>query len=107
MTFSIQQVTTEIGISETDLRLWIEQRWVLPAKREDTFFFDDVDLARARLIRELRVDLMVNEEAIPVVLSLLDQVHALRRALGSINAAIDKASPAAKSEIAALLKEEN
>jgi chaperone modulatory protein CbpM len=107
MMFSIQQVITEIGISETDLRLWIEQRWVLPSKHEGGFFFDDVDVARARLIRELRVDLMVNEEAIPVVLSLLDQVHALRRALGSINAAIDKASPAAKSEIAALLNEES
>jgi chaperone modulatory protein CbpM len=105
--FSIQQVITEIGISETDLRLWIEQRWVLPAKREDSFVFDDVDLARARLIRELRADLMVNEEAIPVVLSLLDQVHALRRALASINAAIDKASPAAKSEIAKLLKDQD
>lgn len=105
--FSIQQVVTEIGISETDLRLWIEQRWVLPVKQEDSFVFDDVDLARARLIRELRVDLMVNEEAIPVVLSLLDQVHALRRALASINAAIDKASPTAKGEIAALLKDEN
>jgi chaperone modulatory protein CbpM len=106
MLFSIQQVTTEIGISETDLRLWIEQRWVLPAQREDGFVFDDVDLARARLIRELRVDMMVNEEAIPVVLSLLDQVHALRRTLARVNAAIDRASPTAKSEIAVLLKEE-
>jgi len=107
MTFSLQQVVTEIGISETDLRLWIEQRWILPARREDGFFFDDVDLARARLIRELRTDLMVNEEAIPVVLSLLDQLHALRRALASVNAAIDKASPAARREIADLLKEES
>lgn len=107
MIFSLQQVVTEIGISETDLRLWIEQRWVLPTKREDSFVFDDVDLARARLIRELRIDLMLNEEAIPVVLSLLDQLHALRRALASINAAIDKASPAAKDEIAALLKQES
>ncbi|MGH6929299.1 MAG: chaperone modulator CbpM [Dongiaceae bacterium] len=105
--FSFQQVITEIGINETDLRLWIEQRWVLPARQEDSFIFDDVDLARARLIRELRVDLMVNEEAIPVVLSLLDQVHALRRALASVNAVIDKASPAVRSEIAALLKDEN
>jgi len=98
--FSLQQVVTEIGVTETDLQLWIDQRWVLPHKREDSFIFDDVDIARARLIRELRVDLMVNEEAIPVVLSLLDQVHALRRALARVNSAIDTASPAAKAEIA-------
>jgi len=51
----------------------------------------------------LRLDLMVDEEAIPVVLSLLDQIHALRRALARLNAAIDRASPAVKAEIAELL----
>jgi chaperone modulatory protein CbpM len=104
MMFSLQQVVTEVGVTETDLQLWIEQRWVLPHRREDSFVFDDVDIARARLIRELRVDLMVNEEAIPVVLSLLDQVHALRRTLARVNSAIDMASPGAKAEIANLLK---
>jgi chaperone modulatory protein CbpM len=107
MMFSLQQVVTEVGVTETDLHLWIEQRWVLPHKQEDSFVFDDVDIARARLIRELRVDLMVNEEAIPVVLSLLDQVHALRRALTRVNTAIDMVSPAAKTEITNLLKSGN
>jgi chaperone modulatory protein CbpM len=104
MMFSLQQVVAEVGVTESDLHLWIEQRWVLPHRREDSFVFDDVDIARARLIRELRVDLMVNEESIPVVLSLLDQVHALRRTLAHVNSAIDSASPAAKAEIAKLLK---
>ncbi|HUL08780.1 MAG TPA: chaperone modulator CbpM [Candidatus Acidoferrum sp.] len=104
MMFTLQQVITEVGVTETDLQLWIDQRWVLPHRRDNDFVFDDVDLARARLIRELRVDLMVNEEAIPVVLSLLDQVHALRRTLTRVNSAIDRASQAAKTEIANLLK---
>ena len=104
MKFTLQQVVSEVGVTETDLQLWIEQRWVLPHKRDDNFVFDDVDIARARLIRELRVDLMVNEEAIPVVLSLLDQLHALRRTLARVNSAIDMASPAAKAEITKLLK---
>jgi len=102
--FTLKQVITEVGVTETDLQLWIDQRWVLPHRRDNDFVFDDVDLARARLIRELRVDLMVNEEAIPVVLSLLDQVHALRRTLTRVNSAIDRASQAAKTEIADLLK---
>lgn len=103
MIFTLQQVVGEIGTTESDLRLWIDQRWVLPTKRDDGFVFDDVDLARARLIRELRADMMVNEEAIPVVLSLLDQIHGLRRALARVNAAIDGASAAAKAEIKDLL----
>src|SRR5262245_22422336 len=104
MMFTLQQVLTEVGVTETDLHLWIEQRWVLPHKIEEDFVFDDGDLSRARLIRELPVDMMVNEEAIPVVLSLLDQVHALRRTLARVNGAIERASPNAKAEIATLLK---
>ena len=41
--------------------------------------FSDIDLARARLIADLRGDLGVNDEAIPVVLDLIDQIHGLRR----------------------------
>jgi chaperone modulatory protein CbpM len=103
MTFTVQQVAQEIGVGDADLLVWIEQRWVLPARQDEAFVFDEADLARARLIRELRHDLLVNEEAIPVVLSLLDQIHALRRALARVNAAIDQASPTAKAEIATLL----
>jgi len=103
MMFTIQQVVGEIGVPEADLRLWIEQRWVLPTRCDDMLMFDDVDLARARLIRELRTDMLVNEEAIPVVLSLLDQIHKLRSTLARVNAAIDQASAAAKAEITDLL----
>jgi len=103
MIFTVQQAAAEIGVGDKELLVWIEQRWILPTKREETFVFDDADLARARLIRELHLDLLVNEEAIPVVLSLLDQIHALRRALGRLNAAVDRASPAVKAEIAKLL----
>jgi hypothetical protein len=40
-----------------------------------------------------------------VVLSLLDQIHALRRALARLNGAIDSASPSTREEIARLMKE--
>jgi len=103
MILTMKQAAAEIGVADTDLRVWIEQRWVLPAQQGETFVFDEADLARARLIHELRLDLMVDEEVIPVVLSLLDQIHALRRALARMNAAIDRASPAVKAEIAELL----
>ena len=43
MMFTLQQVITEVGVTETDLQLWIEQRWVLPHKRNDDFVFDDLD----------------------------------------------------------------
>ena len=42
--------------------------------------FSSVDLARARLIRDLQV-LGVNDDSIPIVLGLVDQVHGLRNLL--------------------------
>ena len=74
------------------LTVWIEQNWVLPVKQDGVYHFDDADLARARLIAELHRDLEVNDEAMPVVLRLLDQVYSLRKALGDLNQAI-KALP--------------
>jgi chaperone modulatory protein CbpM len=38
-------------------------------------------MARAQLIQDLRRDLGVNDEAIPIILDLIDQVHGLRRLL--------------------------
>ena len=43
--------------------------------------FREVDVARVELIREIRHDFAVDDEAVPLVLGLLDQVYELRRHL--------------------------
>jgi chaperone modulatory protein CbpM len=70
------------------LAAWVEAGWLLPRQEEDTADFSDVDLARARLIHDLKQDMGVNEEAIPIVLDLLDQVHGLRQMLRDLAAAV-------------------
>lgn len=69
------------GLDRTELSLWVENRWVLPEQRGGTLFFREVDVARVELIREIRHDFAVDDEAVPIVLSLLDQVYELRRHL--------------------------
>ena len=64
---------------------------------------DDSDVARVRLIAELRNDLGVNEDAIPVVLRLLDQVYGLRRALAELNEAIQTLPESAQDQLRAYL----
>jgi chaperone modulatory protein CbpM len=61
------------------LDTWIEAGWLQPGGSQSSREFSDIDLARARLIGDLRRDLGVNDEAIPVVLDLIDQIHGLRR----------------------------
>jgi chaperone modulatory protein CbpM len=61
------------------LDAWIEAGWLRPRGNRSSREFSDIDLARARLIGDLRRDLGVNDEAVPIVLDLVDQIHGLRR----------------------------
>ena len=61
------------------LDAWIEAGWLRPAGNRSSREFFDIDVARARLIADLRDDFGMNDEAIPVVLDLIDQIHGLRR----------------------------
>jgi chaperone modulatory protein CbpM len=69
------------GLDRHELTQWIENRWVLPERRGHTWVFHDVDVARVELILEIRHEFAIDEEALPVVLGLLDQVYDLRRQL--------------------------
>lgn len=61
------------------LHVWIEAGWLRPNESRSGREFSDIDLARARLIANLRGDLGINDEAVAVVLDLIDQIHGLRR----------------------------
>lgn len=74
--YRIQEVVEILGTREEELLRFIEERWIVPAQSPGEF--DEQDLARARLILELRDELDVNEEAIEIILKLLDQLVGLR-----------------------------
>ncbi len=76
-------------LDAAELRRWIEERWVRPETAAEGYLFHEVDVARVRLIRELRHDLAFDDEAMPVVLQLLDQVYALRRRLRAMRDAVE------------------
>jgi chaperone modulatory protein CbpM len=69
------------GLERHDLMRWVENRWVLPERRDQTWIFHEVDVARVELILEIRQEFAIEEDALPVVLGLLDQVYDLRRQL--------------------------
>ena len=85
---------------------WVEQRWISPyGFRGRRLLFDEAERARARLIGELKQDLSIDDEAMPVVLQLLDQVYALRKALGDLTRAIKACPKSVQQAIAEQLKE--
>ena len=105
MVWTLQQVVAEMEVSEHEVSWWIEQNWVLPVEEEGEVLFDEVDRARIQLIVELRRDLEVNDEAIPVVLRLLDQVYGLRRTLDELRQGIMRLSNDARAELEATLEQ--
>lgn len=73
-----RQFLHQAQVSRSVLQSWLEAGWLRPRRHGAGWSFSDVDLARAFLIRDLSDDLGLNEEAVPVVLDLVDQIHGLR-----------------------------
>jgi chaperone modulatory protein CbpM len=69
------------GLAEAELVDWIARGWVQPHGQAPDWEFAEFDVARVRLVHDLRVDAGVEEESLAMVLSLLDQLYDLRRAL--------------------------
>lgn len=83
-------VTLFPDLDAAELARWIECRWVRPERQEDDdWVFHDIDIARVRLIYDLRRDLEAAEETVPLFLSLLDQVYELRRTLKAMTEAVE------------------
>jgi chaperone modulatory protein CbpM len=82
------------GVNQQDLERWILLDWVRPDKENGRYVFEAIDVARVRLIRELLDDMMLNEEAMPVVLALLDQLYETRRRMREAGRAIALLAPA-------------
>lgn len=70
------------------LEVCISEAWVKPARGSGGRLFEEVDVARVQLIVELSEDLAVNDDSVPIILSLIDQVHALKRHLGALEEAV-------------------
>ena len=81
------------GLSRDDLERWISNKWVRPDRQAGGYVFREIDVARVRLIREMRDELEVNEAALPVVLSLLDQLYDLRRHMRDLHEAFAHIAP--------------
>ena len=83
------------------LEAWVDAGWLLPCQNDEAERFSDVDLARAKLIRDLQTDLGVNDEGVTEILDLVDQVHGLRRTLRELLSAIHARSEPIRRRVTA------
>ncbi|MEH2488724.1 chaperone modulator CbpM [Bradyrhizobium sp. AZCC 2230] len=81
-----QEFISRSHLDAATLNIWIDEEWLIPRANGSALQFSDADLARARLIRDLKLDLGVNDEGIAIILHLLDQLHGLRSLVRDIHA---------------------
>ena len=87
------------------LRRWIAHGWITPVHRSgDALVFEEVDVARVQLICDLVYDIEIEEESLPVVLSLIDQLHDTRRLLRRLVGVVDTLPEDLRREITAALE---
>ncbi len=87
------------GLRLADLERWVALAWVRPDGAPGAWVFQEMDVARVRLIVELRDELSLDEEALPTVLSLMDQLYEARRQMRAMAQAITAAPEAARAAV--------
>ncbi len=76
------------GMTVARLRSFVAAECLSPAEREGRLAFAEVDVARVRLLAELVSDFDLDAEAAGMVVSLVDQIHGLRRELRRLGEAV-------------------
>lgn len=80
MIFEIYEVVEQYDLDEGFIRRCIDCEWIIPCDCENNNL-DNEDIARMLLIKDLLEDFGVNDESVPLILHLIDQIHSLHARL--------------------------
>jgi chaperone modulatory protein CbpM len=81
------------------LLTWIEDGVVEPQRDDQGYLFDSVDEARVALACDLHYRMGLEHASLPVILSLIDQLHDARRHLRSLTQAVADQPDTVRDEI--------
>jgi chaperone modulatory protein CbpM len=103
MILGFEQALVRCRVERGTLERWITLSWVRPTRGDDGWHFSDADIARIELICDLHRELGIAEDAIEVILPLLDQVYALRRQMRALTDALGALPEETRREVLARL----
>ena len=86
------------SLTVTRLRVWVREGLIKPAD-EAAETYSEADIARAALISTLEDELGFNQEDVPVLLNLIDQIHGLRSELRGLLDALDELPPDVRTTV--------
>jgi chaperone modulatory protein CbpM len=74
ITYGITEIIELYPVDEHFIYYCIEKEWIVPADTGKKYL-DMEDISRILLIRDLKEDFGVNDESIPIILHLVDQLN--------------------------------
>jgi chaperone modulatory protein CbpM len=104
--FSEEEViTTVTRLTRRQLVGFVEGELVRPEQDDTGYIFRRVDIARLELLCDLSHELDLDETALAIVISLIDQLHAARQDLATIAGAIDSLPVELQTRVKAAIKQ--
>lgn len=92
--FSEDEVITTVSrLTRSQLVTFIKGGVVKPQQASGGNVFAQIDIARLELLCDLTGDLGLDETALGIVVSLIDQLHAARQDLAVLAGTIERLSP--------------
>lgn len=102
----IEELLAEFAVlRREDLLVWIAEEMVRPEGPAEAPGFSEEARGRVRLLCTLRYELEIETGSLPVVMSLLDQLHDTRRQLRALAGAVTAQDQAVREAIIAALQE--
>lgn len=97
-------VATVTRLTRSQLVSFIEGEFIRPQRDAGGYLFRRIDIARLELLCDLSQDLDLDETALGVVISLIDQLHAARQDLATIARVVDALPADLRTSIVATMK---
>ncbi|MGO4910191.1 hypothetical protein ACEN2J_17900 [Pseudorhodobacter sp. W20_MBD10_FR17] len=97
-------VVTVTRLTRSQLVRFIDAALVKPQRDPGGYIFRQIDIARLELLCDLSVELDLDETALGIIVSLLDQLHAARRDLAAVARAIEVLPPGLRARISVALE---
>lgn len=81
------------------LMTWIDEGLVAPHRDDTGYLFDRIDQSRVELACDLHYRMGLDHASLPVILSLIDQLHEARHCLRALSRAVADQPDTVQSEI--------
>jgi chaperone modulatory protein CbpM len=81
------------------LLTWIDEGVIAPQRDQEGYLFDQVDESRVALACDLHYRMGLEHASLPVILSLIDQLHDARHHLRALTRAVAEQPDAIQQEI--------